>query len=454
MVFCDQCGEEMRDGAKFCDSCGAASGGAPEQSAAKQPSAAPVTARPSRGKTGGKRLKFILIAVVVVIGCCTVFWRLIPKYQEHNPQEANHNLFYNKLNKIITWTLTIPAGEYDYIQLEPEENGSAILIVHKYEAQIIRYIYMINSFGKIIFSKTIEDESYSPMSGKLTVDDGIITTGAISRRCATSNDDCSVFAVAKYNSIGEEIWRNTYFENYDVSAGISIAVTKDSKYLCAGFLRNFLYGEEARIHGNWTDTLVIFKFDMNGNIIWSYKKNGYTQNRRNWNVYENENGGAYFASNFDSAANIISLDNTGNLLWEKSITENDCSDNQILSTKDFNSNSLSILAKDCSHNLYFVQLRVGGDEIRSNKIQLGDNYDVGGGIILDKDTFIVYSTNKFVKYKISGENIIRTKLSFQENGIVRLIRESKNNGVFVMVTPNNKNESTAIMKLDYDLKKR
>ena len=78
MAFCDQCGKEMREGAKFCDSCGAASGGAPEQSAAKQPAVAPVAARPSSGKPVGKRLKFILIAIVVVIGCCAVFWKHVP----------------------------------------------------------------------------------------------------------------------------------------------------------------------------------------------------------------------------------------------------------------------------------------------------------------------------------------------------------------------------------------
>jgi formylglycine-generating enzyme required for sulfatase activity len=78
MGFCDQCGKEMRDGAKFCDSCGAASGGGSEQSAVKQPSVAPVAACPSNSKTGGKRLKFILIAVVVVIGCCAVFWKHVP----------------------------------------------------------------------------------------------------------------------------------------------------------------------------------------------------------------------------------------------------------------------------------------------------------------------------------------------------------------------------------------
>jgi formylglycine-generating enzyme required for sulfatase activity len=78
MAFCDQCGKEMREGAKFCDSCGVASGGGSEQSVAKQPGAGPVAARPSSSKTGEKRLKFILIAVVVVIGFCAVFWKHVP----------------------------------------------------------------------------------------------------------------------------------------------------------------------------------------------------------------------------------------------------------------------------------------------------------------------------------------------------------------------------------------
>jgi len=100
-VFCNNCGREIVDGAKFCNYCGAATNAQPRPAQAAQP-VQPAQA-PKEGSKGGKRFLSIVIAVAVFF---------VVRY-------ATENLFFGKKSSSGTTTSTSSSGVIELKQSSP-----------------------------------------------------------------------------------------------------------------------------------------------------------------------------------------------------------------------------------------------------------------------------------------------------------------------------------------------
>lgn len=195
------------------------------------------------------------------------------------------------------------------------------------------WIVKINSTGNIQWQKSFGGYgTEAAFDVKQTSDGGYIVAGATD---SNSGDVTLLYGeydywVLKLDSSGNLQWQKT-FGGSGTDNAQSVIQTSDGGYMVAGFSRS----DNGLVHdhyGNlYTNDAWIIKLDTNGNIIWKKSKGGTGNDVANF-IKEMPDGGYVFsgysssddgdaAGNPTGSANfwIVKINNSGNLIWQKSM---------------------------------------------------------------------------------------------------------------------------------------
>ena len=168
------------------------------------------------------------------------------------------------------------------------------------------WVVKLDSYGDIVWAKCIgtngNEEVYSM---KQTTSGNYILAG----KKSGNGGDAWVFEM---NGNGEVLWESTY-GGANQDAAHSIALTADGGYIVAG-----IYNEMANLGDGW-----VFKIDGSGTLLWEQTFDGPKQN--SLDAIQAVSDGGFVAAgirdahvNFSAGAFwVIKLDESGNLLWEK-----------------------------------------------------------------------------------------------------------------------------------------
>jgi len=173
------------------------------------------------------------------------------------------------------------------------------------------WLLKLDSIGNISWQKTYGGSSidclYPGASIQQTLDGGYIVAGFYS-----FGADGSDFWVLKLDGSGDVTWQKTY-EGADSDYASSIQQTLDSGYIVAGLTESFGAGH----FDNW-----VIKLDSDGNITWQ-KTYGGSEGEFYAYIKQTTDEGYIMTSTTESFGAgyfdfwIITLDNSGNVSWEK-----------------------------------------------------------------------------------------------------------------------------------------
>lgn len=135
--------------------------------------------------------------------------------------------------------------------------------------------------------------------------------------------------ISKFSSNGTQLWYKTFGGSTGVTKGFSIQETSDNGYIVAG-MTTANDGDVSGNHNPGTSDVWLLKLDNNGNLQWK-KCYGGSGNDSAYAVIQTPDNdflvaGSSASADGDLTANsgmsdgwIFKVDNTGNLLWQKSI---------------------------------------------------------------------------------------------------------------------------------------
>lgn len=215
---------------------------------------------------------------------------------------------------IQTWAKTYPAAYNDSPQAIVATNDGGLVVAATSVSFGPAWIFRSDASGKIVWQRSYGETGYElPFSMAATNDGGFVVAGY------THSPGGNLW-VLRLNSLGDIVWQKSYGGSED-EAAYSIAVTDDGGYIVAGTTN----GHTLDNNGLW-----IFRLDSAGEILWQTK---YISSGIDFVVdlptVITTTSGYVIASSAsfhfpDIGANelrlgawVLSLDNSGNILWQQ-----------------------------------------------------------------------------------------------------------------------------------------
>ncbi|MCS3870800.1 hypothetical protein J3D55_003716 [Chryseobacterium ginsenosidimutans] len=195
------------------------------------------------------------------------------------------------------------------------------------------WIVKINSTGSIQWQKSFGGYNTEiALDAKQTSDGGYIVAGATASNSGdiTQNYGEYDYWVLKLDNAGNLQWQKT-FGGSGTDNAQSVIQTSDGGYMVAGFSRSGNWLVHDHYGDLYTNDAWIIKLDGSGNIVWAKSKGGTGNDVAN-SIKEIGNGEYVFAGysssndgdavgNPTGSANfwIVKIDNSGNVIWQKSM---------------------------------------------------------------------------------------------------------------------------------------
>ena len=197
------------------------------------------------------------------------------------------------------------------------------------------WVFKTNAAGNLVWQNTLGgiggDYGYEIY---LTPDGGYLVAGTSSSNDGDVTGHHGVSTspdiwLAKLNNSGELIWQKSLGGNGGEVIN-DLIFTDDGGYIFAGRTHSVNSGDVVGGHSIFSDDIWIVKTDSTGNIIWQ-KVYGGTEDEIAYAMLETADGGFIVAgqansTDFDVSGNhgeddiwILRLNNTGDLLWQKSL---------------------------------------------------------------------------------------------------------------------------------------
>lgn len=236
------------------------------------------------------------------------------------------------------------------------------------------FLSLILLFSLQCFTQTMFERHYGGVDNDIansiieTSDGCYVFTGETRSKISYQQ----VFFTVKLDIQGDTIW--TKAEEIINSKGHCIIETQDNSLIVSG---QQLVNNEV-----WP---IIIKYDGDGNTLWVKNYSEYLQDGA-YHIVETQNGDFVFNALSNGDGKLIGIDNTGNYLWEKSITSKSCYSLNPTEDEGFIlSGTIDVdgpytktwLAKINSSLDYEWQKTLGGENTRSASFDITPTMDEG-----------------------------------------------------------------------------
>lgn len=370
-----------------------------------------------------KKKKLFLILILIIITSCK-------KQEEKNLNDTTFtsHLSVEWSNKYANYSMNYPISESGFINTSDggialffswynnNESGTCLLKINSNGStefnQIYTDVFLGDNYCNIVQTSDngflLVGKTSFPIIGKTDADGNLLWTKTMSYDSLISTNDIVQKTDGEFLVLARNLKKLFIFQLNNLGDTIQSAVLKDSilpigvqmKFNSAGEL---IIAYKDKINGEWVGHLLAI--DQNYQKIWSYDliNSGYNTHIVAFDI--NSDNSVNFAASLSGGISQVSkIDNSGHLIWQKTIA-NLYGINDIVHSQSGG----FFLSMDNSKQI--VKITESGDFLWSETIYIEKNYPSQFGMLITQDNYYYYFGNII---STSGYNYNPVIIKFNE----------------------------------------